>query len=272
MTYEVFESTGAVRYFGHAICHDPRVKGKTSLEEAVKSTWPEFSEEELSHFKDHLTRQLEHGAFNYVLVASNFTETVTRTMEYINAQGSTSDFFCVELVPFSGHHLSAFESRTIGKPYQQTGRNRSSTIDESKFLDQVIDERYQESLKQLLDLCHGLGLKTPWGSVGTSILIPIQDTSDLLSIGWVFPPGEVGWLGLRDVTLGVDIKSASKIPSVNASIDSYMAALENLNGVEPVTSQSLRAFHIGQAAMVELSMEVSDIIAELVRRVSTNND
>ena len=272
MTYEVFESTVAVRYFGHAICHDPRVKGKTSLEEAVKSTWPEFSEEELSHFKDHLTRQLEHGAFNYVLVASNFTETVTRTMEYINAQGSTSDFFCVELVPFSGHHLSAFESRTIVKPYQQTGRSRSSTIDESRFLDQVIDERYQESLKQLLDLCHGLGLKTPWGSVGTSIRIPIPDTSDLLSIGWVFPPGEVGWLGLRDVTLGVDIKSASKIPSVNASINSYMSALENLDGVEPVTSQSLRAFHIGQAAMVELSMEVSDIIAELVRRVSTNND
>ncbi len=72
-------------------------------------TWPEFSEEEMSHFKDHLTRQLEQGAFNYVLVASSFTETVTRTIEYMNALRSTSDFFCVELVPFSGPHLSSFE-------------------------------------------------------------------------------------------------------------------------------------------------------------------
>ena len=271
MTYEVFESTVAVRYFGHSNCNDPRVKGKTSLEEAVKSTWPEVSEEEMSHFKDHLTRQLEQGAFNYVLVASSFTETVTRTIEYMNAQGSTSDFFCVELVPFSGPHLSAFESRTIVKPYRQSGRSRSGTIDESRFLEQVIDERYRESLKQLLELCHGLGLKTPWGSVGTSIRIPIPDTANLLSIGWLFPPGEVGWLGLRDVTLGIDTQSASKSPSVKASIDSYMSALENLRGVESVTAQGLSAFHIGQDEMVELSTEVSDIIVELVSSINTGN-
>ena len=272
MTYEVFESTVAVRYFGHSNCNDPRVKGKTSLGEAVKSTWPELSEEEMSNFKNHLSRQLEGGGFNYVLVASSFTETVTRTLEYMNALGSTSDFFGVELVPFSGPHLSAFESRTIVKPYQQSGRSRSVTIDESRLLEQVVDERYRESLKQLLDLCHGLGLKTPWGSVGTSIRISIPDTTDLLSIGWVFPPGQAGWSGLRDVTLGVDIASASKSPSVKASIDSYMSALENLNGVEPVSAQGLHAFHLGKDEMIDLSAEVSDIIAQLVSSVNTAND
>ena len=59
---------------------------------------------------------------------------------------------------------------------------------------------------------------------------------------------------------------------MKASIDRYMSALENLGGVESVTAQGLRAFHIGQYEMVELSTEVSDIIAELVHRVSTNND
>ena len=272
MTYEVFESTVAVRYFGHSNCNDPRVKGKTSLGEAVKSTWPELSEEEMSHFKNHLSRQLEGGGFNYVLVASSFTETVTRTLNYMNALGSTSDFFGVELVPFSGPHLSAFESRTIVKPYQQSGRSRSGTIDESRLLEQVVDERYRESLKQLLDLCHGLGLKTPWGTVGTSIRISIPNTTDLLSIGWVFPPGQAGWSGLRDVTLGVDIASASKSPSVKASIDSYMSALENLNGVEPVSAQGLHAFHLGKDEMIDLSAEVSDIIAQLVSSVNTAND
>ena len=272
MTYEVFESTVAVRYFGHSNCNDPRVKGKTSLGEAVKSTWPELSEEEMSHFKDHLSRQLEGGGRNYVLVASSFTETVTSTLNYMNALGSTSDFFGVELVPFSGPHLSAFESRTIVKPYQQSGRSRSGTIDESRLLEQVVDERYRESLKQLLDLCHGLGLKTPWGTVGTSIRISIPNTDDLLAIGWVFPPGQAGWSGLRDVTLGVDIASASKSPSVKASIDSYMSALENLNGVEPVSAQGLHAFHLAKDEMINLSAEVSDIIAQLVSSVNTAND
>ena len=61
--------------------------------------------------------------------------------------------------------------------------------------------------------------------------------------------------------------------SVNkASIDSYMSALENLSGVEPVTAQTLRAVHIGQNEMVELSSKVSDIIDDLVSSMNTANN
>ena len=58
-------------------------------------------------------------------------------------------------------------------------------------------------------------------SVGASIRVPTPDTPEPLSIGWVFPPGRSGWIGLKDVTLGVDIVSASKRLSVERSIDSY---------------------------------------------------
>ena len=58
---------------------------------------------------------------------------------------------------------------------------------------------------------------------------------------------------------------------MKASIDSYMSALENLRGVESVTAQGLSAFHIGQDEMVELSTEVSDIIAGLVSSINTAN-
>ena len=51
-----------------------------------------------------------------------------------------------------------------------------------------------------------------------------------------------------------------------------MLALKNLGGVETVIAQGLHAFHLGKDEMVELSTEVSDIIAELVRNVNTAND
>ena len=60
--------------------------------------------------------------------------------------------------------------------------------------------------------------------------------------------------------------------AVASALRSGLLALENLSGVESVTAQGLRAFHIGQDEMVELSTEVSDIIAELVRNVNTAND
>tara|TARA_B100000470_G_C19433073_1_gene233837 strand:- start:233 stop:484 length:252 start_codon:yes stop_codon:yes gene_type:complete len=66
--------------------------------------------------------------------------------------------------------------------------------------------------------------------------------------------------------------AVSKSPFAKAYINSYMSALENLSGVEPVTAQSLRAVHIGQNEMVELSSKVSDIIDDLVSSMNTANN
>jgi len=271
MTYEMFESAVAVRYFGGSNCSDPRVKGKTSLEQAAHSTWPDLSEEDMQVFRDHLTGQLEQGAFNYILVASKFTDTVTRTMEYMNALGTASCFFGVELVPFSGNGLSAFESRTIIKPLQQNKKARSGTLDEGKLLDRVDDERYRESLQQLLELCRGLGLKIPWGSAGASIRISTPDSTEPLSIGWVFPPGVSGWMGLKNLTLGIDTASAVKRPSAQRHLESYISSLENLEGVESVSVQGLRAFHLSSDVLTALSGEVSNIIAELVSNINSDS-
>ena len=271
MTYEMFESTVASRYFGGSNCSDPRVKGKTSLEQAVHSTWPDLSEEDMQVFRDRLTGQLEQGAFNYILVASRFTDTVTRTMEYMNAQATESSFFGVELVPFSGNGFSAFESRTIIKPLQQNRQARSGTLDEGKMLDRVEDEIYRESLQHLLEFCRGLGLKIPWGSSGASIRISTPDSTKPLSIGWLFPPGVSGWMGLRDVTLGVDTLSAAKQPSAQHSVENYLSSLENLEGVESVSVQGLRAFHLNSDALISLSGEIADIISELVSSINADS-
>jgi len=271
MTYEMFESTVAARYFGNSNCSDPRVKGKTSLEQAVYSTWPDLSEEDMQVFRDRLTAQLEQGAFNYILVASRFTDTVTKTMEYMNSLGTASCFFGVELVPFSGNGFSAFESRTIIKPLQQNRQARSGTLDEGKLLDRVDDERYRESLQKLLELCRGLGLKIPWGSAGASIRISTPDSTEPLSIGWLFPPGVSGWMGLKDVTLGIDTVSAAKRPSAQRQLENYLSSLENLEGVESVRVQGLRAFHLNSDVLTALSGEVSNIIAELVSSINSDS-
>ena len=89
-----------------------------------------------------------------------------------------------------------------------------------------------------------------------------------LSIGWVFPPGRSGWMGLKDVTLGVDIISTSKRPSVEASIDGYLSSLEKLPGVEPIQVQGLRAFRLNPETITDLSGELAEILAELVRSVN----
>ena len=269
MSYEGFELTVVSRYFNSPSCRDSRVAGKTSLEEGLRATWPEMTQENLAFFKDRLIRQLEQGAFNYVLVASNFTETVNKTISYLNDQGSISKFFAVELIPFFGEDdMTAYESRTVVKPIQRARQSVASSMDESRLLEQVGDDRYRESFRHLFEFCRGLNLGTSWGSAGTSIRMNIPDSKAPLSIGWVFPPGTSGWMGLKDVTLGIELQSASRQASVGGCVDKYLESLGKLPGVELVDVRGLRAVHIDEQALIQLSDDIADIIAELVSSVN----
>ena len=64
---------------------------------------------------------------------------------------------------------------------------------------------------------------------------------------------------------------ATKRPSVKGSIDSYLSSLEKLNGVEAVNVQGLHAFHLSKDALIDLSGEISDILAQLVSSVNADN-
>ena len=44
--------------------------------------------------------------------------------------------------------------------------------------------------------------------------------------------GIAGWMGLKDLTLGVDTVSLTKRPSMKNSIDNYLSQLGKLNGVD----------------------------------------
>ena len=264
MSYEEFEHTVAARYFSSDHCQDVRVRKLTSLDQAVRAMWPDLSEEDISAFRDVVSQQLIQGSFNYVLAASAFTGTSIKSIEYLNSIGSVAKHFAVELVPFSGSGLTAFEARTRARPPDR----KPGTTDEDQCLNQIENAEYRDVLSRLFELCKGLGLSVAWGSAGASIRIPTSDMAEPLSIGWVFPPGRSGWMGLKDVSLGVDSISLSKRPSAEKSIDAYISSLEKMPGVEQIKVKDLRAIHLNPTSMTRGMEEVSEILAELVRSVN----
>ena len=227
MSYEEFEQAVAVRYFSHERCQDRLVKGKRTLEDAARATWDGISEEDLASLRERLTQQLTSGSMNYVLIAQRFTSTMETTMDYLNTITPNVNFWAVELVRFTGDGVSAFETRTLLKPRKPTGPS-TGTIDEEKLLDQIGDDEYRQAIGDLLEACRGLDLKFFWGASGVSIKLPTTDRQAPLSIAWFFPPAVPGWMGLTDLTLGIDLSSAAKTPSVAPALKEYLAKAERL--------------------------------------------
>ena len=271
MSYEDFESTVPVRYFASDRCRDRAVRGSKSLQAAASTTWTDLSDEEMLTIRERLTEQLRKGAFHYVLVAQRFTQSVERAIDYLNATMSEARFYAVEIVRFHGEALSAFESRTVLKPTRRpdTTTPRTSTSEEG-FLHSVHDEAYRGALQQFFDVCRGLGLRFEWGAAGVSIRLPTSDRPEPLTIAWAFPPGRVGWMDLRDLTLGFDPWSADRHLSTKSAMQQYLASIQALEDVEAVRSKNLQntAYRVPPSTLVNHQTDITEILAELVRRVN----
>ncbi len=201
MSCEQFEAE-AVRFFNSERCSDPRLKGKKSLAEAATATWSDFSEEELGQLQDRLARHLSGGSFYYIIAAQDFTPEIRQTVEYLNVVLDGPKLFGVEVIKFQGEAKTAFETRTVLKPSVKTIRPPQTQANESSFLENLGDAAYSSALSSLFDLFRELGLRFEWGSVGTSVRATISGSPVPLTLGWFFPPGRTGWMGMRDVTLG----------------------------------------------------------------------
>ena len=266
MSYEEFESTVANRYFSGDHCRDARLPGKTTLTEAACALWSDLSEE-TSLFRERLTEQLTTGTFHYGGVAQRFAPTMERTVEYLNATMSAARFYAVELVRFAADDVSAFESRTVLKPVRRSPGSERATTNEAQFLEQIKDDAYRETLQELLGVCRGLGLRVGRGKRGLTIRLPTSDRKEPLTIAWLFPPGISGWMGLLDLTLGFDSGSAAWTPSAAPALEDYLAKVAALPDVETAKPEWASAYHLDPDTTVRHCHKVTDILAELVRRV-----
>jgi len=268
MSYDEFESTVALRYFGSNHCRDENVLGKNSLVDAQIGVWQDMNTEDRTLFRERLSRHLESGMFHYLLVASRFTKAAERTINYMNHISTTARFYAVELVSFTGDDITAYETRTLVKPENRSIKKSLTSVSETQLLNAIADEKYRDNIRELFEICRALRLNFEWGAVGVSIRLITSDSSEPISIGWIFPPGKSGWMGLSGITLGYDTASAERVPSVIFFLKEYVAAVGNIDGVQVAKPKNLHAYYLSQVSIESNLRQISEIIAELVKKSS----
>jgi len=264
LSYDEFESSVALRYFGSGRCpKDSPVRGAVSLSAAARAAWPDLGDEELDVFQHGLAGQLEKGSFRFVLAAQRFTTTMERTLRYLNAQLVAARFYGVELIRFSGEELAILEARTVLRP-EGGGSGPRQTLDEQAFLERVEDAEYREALRAFLLSCKGLGLKLAWGTSSVSVRVTLPQTGTLETVVRIFPPGFSGVKGLTDVTVGFFTSKATD-PGVRQAFEGYTEAVVQLPGAEPVAKGELKGSRFAPSAARGALPRVVDAVMALTR-------
>lgn len=189
-------------------------------------------------WKDHLHVQLRDGTFRYVAVAQRFTPAMEQTIRYLN-ETTRSRFAAVEMVRFEGGGLTAFEARVVeGASPKSKSATQATLAGLAAFLEEVTDPEYKEVLKDFLEAASAIeNVQIKWGTTGCSIraMIPGRNA---FSVGWVFAPGPVRWLGLSNVTLGwyQDSNGLALSKEGLAALPKYQLALDAIGGTDPAPS------------------------------------
>ena len=203
-----------------------------------------------------------------MVVAQRFLPTSERAIAYLNAALSVARFYAVELVRFAADAATAFEARTVLKPSAATVSSATSPTTEAVFLANLSDDAYRHALQQVFDACHRLGLRCEWGARGTSIRIQTAERGEPFSIGWLFPPGTIGWMGLSDLTLGYDASSLKAWPDLARTFEVYAEKVSALRGVMQARPAWLRGYRLGPDVITGHSDQILALLADLVRSIN----
>jgi hypothetical protein len=273
MDPEEFDTTATVSYLDTQYCPaDDPARGAASLREAARRTWPHLEEAELDAFEHRIAARLADGGFHFVLAAQRITRNSRSTIEYLQQTHSTGSFHAVELVKFTDHDRAtvAYEGRAVTSPAQRPGQRRHASSagkgDPDAVLAAVDDVGYRAALEELLEYCRGLQLSFEAGAVGFSIRVGVPDRREPVSLGWLFPPGASGWMGLTGLNLGCDTATVHQL-SVAHHFMTYAERLHQIEGVEQVHASGLQAVRIPPALLTSHRSKITEAIGQLVAAI-----
>jgi hypothetical protein len=266
MDFETFESSVILRYFGSDRCPvgSPGY-GKGSLQAAAQGQWPDLTEEDFAALRAKMEQQLASGRFIYVSVAQRFTDSSEQTIRYLNATMSSA-FYALELVRFVEGDLEAFEARTLFKP-EGGHRNRGAGRDVVEgFYSRFEDPTLRARIESFLETCRGLRYRFEFGDLGVSIRIVVPDRKEPVTVAWVFPPGASGWMGLRNVSLGLHEQQLPGDSPSRSALESYVEQVAQIPGSRDVGRRDLRGCELDPTSEAASDAAV-ELLTSLAQRV-----
>jgi len=138
----------------------------------------------------------------------------------------------------------------------------ASTIREPEFLDGFpVDQR--ATAEFLLNAGRDAGVLFGWGSRGVSLRVRTPARSQPVSIAWLYPPGQLGWISTRDLTFGAPLWIEDD--QITALLDSYQMRFRDGPGSD-ASSKEIAAWSM-TADQVE---PLKDEIASRIRQVTAD--
>ena len=267
--WESFERDVPLRYFKSDQCHNQELANCDTLGEALTYSWDNLDEDEFTALQENLAAQLSTGSFHYALLAQGFTDSVLKSIEYLN-EVSSPRFYAIEVVRFGNEDVQAFEARLIKGPSAKPSGSTTRTVTtEIGFINQFPEGPYRDAMQLLLDDAKKSGYTINPGSTGISIRRQVPGSSVRLTVAWAGPPDKRIGPGARDVTLGSWARPKGVPANVTVNLeDAFRTLGSSLGNMEEIAKDAY-GIHLTQETFMAKQDEVTDFMHLLATKIDS---
>ena len=216
---------------------------------------------------------LRAGRIRLVFVADSIPRELGRIVEFLNEQMDPAEVLALEVHQFVGEGTQTLVPRLIGRTAVSEIVKPTGTTRKRLTMEQILhafeDQAERGAVERLIEEAKRLGMTVFLGTSGASFRLPVPGRARPLSLGWLFPPGTVGWFGLRALNLGFEHSSSTPIPDrLMPHLATYAEAFERIPGAEKVTAKGMRACRFSPPLMVEREDDIRQALRKIVQSLN----
>ena len=214
-------------------------------------------------FWEDVSTNLAAKRLRLLFVADDIPDPLARIVAFLNTQMPGIEVLAVEIKRFHGKSTQTLVPRVIGRTSGVgPARSRSPRLTRESFLERFESEDVRSLADRLLDAVRQSGGGVRYGTSGVSIRVRCSARSQRVSVAWLYPQPETGWMRTKDFSFGASI-SEDDPPELRAILEEWIDQFSADSFTENVSSSGTQAW----AVTHEAALHHQDLLVDRLRHV-----
>ena len=206
-----------------------------------------------------------------LFVADDIPDPLARVVEFLNSAMPDVEVLAVEIKQFRGERGQTLVPRVIGRiaASPRSGSPARSNTTRTIWEEQFPTAEARNAGIKLLDTAIDAGALLGWGSHGVSVRARCSMWSQLVTVAWLYPTEDRGWMRTRSFSFGDSFFEYEGVPDeLRSLLEEWADQFADDDFTEDVSSKGVRAYAVRHAAAAENVELLTERLQSILSRIS----
>ena len=213
-------------------------------------------------FWQRVATNLAARRLRLLFVADEIPDPLIHIVEFLNAQMHDVEVLAVEVKQYRNEQMQTVVPRVIGR--EAGGSAPRATMTRKTFLDALPSPDVRNAAERLFQVAATAGAELAWGSRGVSIRGHSPAWTQPVTVAWLYPNAEPGWMRTRDFSFGTGILDYDDVPEdLLTQLRAWADQFRDDTFTQDVSSQGVAAWAVPLAEVAPHA----DLLIERLRAI-----